>query len=174
MEYKELFEQEQKKNGELEGKLAEFSSEQEKTTSRITDLEAENAELKKKIDEMSEKTVKAEFEAYAEGLISKKKLLPDQKEATVDELMTMYKASQIAEFSAEGVKSPLDLLKARLENAVVTIPGSGHSADNRGAEFSGDGNPNDLADRAVAYRAEQKKLGKNVSITEAVRHLSRK
>lgn len=179
MEYELLYKQEKQKREELEGKVAEFSGKVENLIAKVTDLETANAALAAENKTANDKLLTAEFSAYAEKLIADKKILPDQKEATVANLMTMHRASDGAEFSGDnGEKSPIALFKAQLESGNVVLPGGEHSADHRGgdgAEFSGeDFDPVAVGNAARSLVAKEAKNGNTITFQEAVKRVRNK
>lgn len=173
MDFEKKYEAEQEKNAELTTKLAEFSTQAQSDKDKIDALTAENETLKTTVAGLTDKQTKAEFEAYAEKLVGEKKLLPAEKEQTVTTLLTMHKASQAAEFCAEGATSPLDLYKKEIEARKVSIPDGGHTAKG-GPEFSADDDPNAIGEAAGRYIDEQAAKGVAVSAREAVRHVTEK
>lgn len=172
IELQKLLDAELAKTATLTQKLAEFSSSHTTVTAQVAALTAENAALKTALAKFETDAIAAEFSAYVEKLIDEKKVLPKEKAAFVDALVKLRTASG-AEFSTEG--SPLTLFKAQIEARGKVAPSDGHTADLRGAEFSaGTKTPLQLSNEIVAYQAEQKKIGREISASQASAELFKK
>ena len=157
----------------LEGKMAEFSTQNANLTTQLANVTAERDTLAQQNADLKAANKKIEFEAYAEKLVNDKKILPDEKESTVKQLIVMDRATT-AEFSEGGEgESPLALFKARLEAGSVTLPGGDHLADRRGAEFSADGDGVADGHAARKYMDEKAAAGVNVSVTEALAYVKK-
>lgn len=91
--------------------VAEFSEKQKA-------LETENAALKIENAKLASDNRKREFAQFCDGLISEHRMLPNNKQSTVDLLESLAAAPKSAQF-AEGQKTPLDIYKEQLKTAPV-------------------------------------------------------
>ena len=109
-------------------------------------LEAENAALKKQLDEATarDKAAKAqarhgEHTAFAEGLLKEGKLLPGNKDMAVAMLDFMAGQEQVVEFGEGEAKKPLvDAFKAFLQSQPKQVEFAEISAD-KGRKGAGSG-----------------------------------
>lgn len=148
-----------------------------------TDLSAREAELnareeKIKLQEKQNQDAAAakrrtDITSFADGLVTTGQLLPRQKNAVVEVLVNLANAPiSFADGATTVSKTPEELLRAVLSEKPKLLDFSEKS----GAEL---GDPLDfadvsaVADAASAYQFEQSKLGRTVSVTDAVNHVKK-
>jgi hypothetical protein len=164
MDYQKLYEDEQQKTTALEQKIAGLAGQVAQFSGQVSTLTQENSDLRKTIDDIGEKRIAAEFSAYADSLITQRKLHPNKKQETVTQLVKMYKVSG-AEFSASD--SPLSIFKGTLESGIVQLPDGTHTVPR--AEFSvSDASYVDITTKAAQYQSQMEKAGTPVTNIQAI------
>jgi len=132
---------------------------------------AEFAEAKAAIEAEKAEARAAAFAERADKLVQEGKLTPANKEAVLAFAKSLSVDTQV-EFAEGDAKPQAEAFFALLESAKPGPDFSEHSGEN------GDPAPaaltdQDIANQAIAYRAEQKAKGINVSFTEAVKQVTK-
>ncbi len=145
----------------------EIEAEKQRLEAQKVEQDARQAEL--------DKAAKAQREtdnaAFAESMISEGKLLPAQKDSCVT-FLNALPVDQSVSF-AEGEEAPMaEAFKAFIKAQPVAVEfGEQQMGDDPG-DVADD--PEQLAQFAQAYQAEKAAAGIDISITEAVAHVSKK
>jgi len=113
-EIKEGFIMDEKTFKELEAKVIALTTSLEETKKAETAKGEELETLRKKLDETNTKLRRSDYEAFCEQLIGEGKLLPAEKQSTLDFMEIMYKQGE-HEFSEGGKKSSLETYKESLK-----------------------------------------------------------
>ncbi|MCW2478839.1 hypothetical protein [Candidatus Symbiopectobacterium sp. NZEC135] len=121
--------------------------------------------------EKEEKQRRDDITSFADGLVKNGKILPRHKSTLVEVLVGLdHEPISFADGTATISEKPETLLRKLLEEKPTVLdfaeksPGTGSApVDFADAEA--------VASAAQVYQAEQKKLGRNVSATDAVRHV---
>ena len=143
-------------NADLKTKLADLESKVESFSERETAIAQREAEIKK-----------AKLVEFVEGAIKAGKVAPAEKENLIA-FMESLDDSKTVDFAEGDAKQQLNALEAfqKLINGQPTKVEFGErtGANHEDTEMT----PEQLSDRAVAYRKAQAEKGKSVSFTEAV------
>lgn len=143
---------------------------------RETELAEREAKLRKDEDAAKEREAKARREAivsYADGLVAAGSILPRQKTGVVEVLLSLDSAPlSFADGETTVNKTPEELLRDVLNEkpAVVDFSEKSREGDDAALDFA---DVSAVADAANVYVAEQAKLGRTVSITDAVNHVKK-
>ena len=109
---------------------------------------------------------------FAEGLVASGQLLPRQKARVVSLLLNLPTDTPL-EF-AEGeqtISEPADKL---LRGLLSDLPKQVDFAEKSGGgDIVDDQDANAIAARATAYQSEQRQAGNNISISQAVNHVTK-
>ncbi|ECG5643229.1 peptidase [Salmonella enterica subsp. enterica serovar Poona] len=133
--------------------------------------EAELAQKELAARQRDEQARREAIVAFAGTLVTDGKILPRQQNTVVEVLMNLpVEPLSFAEGDKTVSQTPEALLREILSTkpAVVDFAEKSGNAD-RAVDFADAGA---VADQAVAWQAEQKKLGRQVSVTEAVNHIT--
>jgi regulator of replication initiation timing len=150
-------------NGSLKTQAADFSEKAKEAATQITDLTGKVQGLQKTIADQATDSRKKEHAAFCEKLVSDGKLLPKNRDVTIETLETMHQAS-IGNF-AEG-QSPLAKYKKMLEESPRVIE-FGESKNKGGASLKGTAGEklNQLVQKKITEN-------KNMSFSEAARQVA--
>ncbi|HGB3471670.1 TPA: hypothetical protein ACIVB1_001960 [Salmonella enterica subsp. diarizonae serovar 61:l,v:z35] len=133
--------------------------------------EAELERQERAIRERETQARREEIVAFAGTLVTDGKILPRQKNAVVEVMMNL--PGEALSF-AEGDKTVNQTPEALLRDIFSTKPSMIDFAEKSG--ITGDpldfADAGSVADQAIAWQTEQKKLGRQVSVTEAVSHIT--
>ena len=111
--------------------------------------------------------------AFAEALVGAGKLAPAGKELAVIALDGLEATATVSfgEGDAKQELTPLAAFKKLLDGAGTIVAFGEHARPTKEAVAAGD--PQAIADRAVTFAEEQRKLGRQITIAAAVRHVSK-
>jgi hypothetical protein len=101
------------KNEELEGKVQQYSAENDSLKKDVQTLTTNYAGLQGQIAQMQKNTQRKEFESFCDSLCAQGKLLPANKEATILTMESLVSAQPL-QFSTGATKSALDNFKETL------------------------------------------------------------
>lgn len=141
-----------------------------------TEFDAERAEkerLKAIVDSAAEKAEtdrKAANATFVAGLVEQGRVTPGDK-VMVTEILNQLPVAEV-QFDADRKGDLATEFKAALSAAAPRILFTAVSP--KGERDAKGDEPQDIADRAVAFQAEQAKLGRSVSAAEAVAHVTSK
>lgn len=145
-------------------------------TQRETALAEREAKLLASENAAKERELKARREAivsYADGLVVAGTILPRQKSGVVEVLLSLDSTPlSFADGDTTVSKTPEELLRDVLSEKPAVVDFSEKSRQEEGAalDFA---DVSAVADAANVYVAEQAKLGRTVSITDAVNHVKK-
>ncbi|CAI2420309.1 peptidase [Serratia liquefaciens] len=145
-------------------------------TQRETALAEREAKLLASENAAKERELKARREAivsYADGLVAAGSILPRQKAGVVEVLLSLDSAPlSFADGETTVSKTPEALLRDVLNEkpAVVDFSEKSREGDDAALDFA---DVSAVADAANVYVAEQAKLGRTVSITDAVNYVKK-
>lgn len=145
-------------------------------TQRETALAEREAKLLASENAAKERELKARREAivsYADGLVVAGTILPRQKSGVVEVLLSLDSTPlSFADGDTTVSKTPEELLRDVLSEkpAVVDFSEKSRQAGGAALDFA---DVSAVADAANVYVAEQAKLGRTVSITDAVNHVKK-
>lgn len=149
-------------------------------------LEAREAELAKReqaVADFAEKQAAADKQRladeaadFAEGLVKAGQLPPAQKARVVNLLTTMPPDARFVDFAEDGKETERGCAEV-LKDLLTNLPKAVDFAERGGrakaaAGGAGMSSPDDVADKARAYMAEQKAAGKEVDFAEAVQYVN--
>ena len=143
---------------------------------RETELAEREAKLRKDEDAAKEREAKARREAivsYADGLVVAGTILPRQKSGVVEVLLSLDSAPlSFADGDTTVSKTPEELLRDVLSEKPAVVDFSEKSRQEEGAalDFA---DVSAVATAASDYQVEQAKLGRTVSVTDAVNHVKK-
>ncbi|SEG70279.1 peptidase [Halopseudomonas aestusnigri] len=139
---------------------------------QLAERERKVAEGEARIAAAQAQEKESEAAEFAEGLVASGQLLPRQK-ARVVSLLLNLPADTPLEF-AEGeqtISEPADkVLRALLSDLPKQVDFSEKSG---GGDIVDDQDANAIAARATAYQSEQRQAGNNISISQAVNHVTK-
>lgn len=133
--------------------------------------EAKIAELEKANAEAGKKQRRDDITSFADSLVTAGKILPRQKNSLVGVLVNLgNEVISFADGSASVSETPEVLLRKLLEEkpGVLDFSEKSRSEGNDVLDFA---DVSAVADQARIYQAEQLKLGRSVSTTDAVNHI---
>lgn len=145
-------------------------------TQRETALAEREAKLLANENAANERELKARREAivsYADGLVTAGTILPRQKAGVVEVLLSLDSAPlSFADGDTTVNKTPEELLRDVLSEKPKVVDFSEKSRQEEGAalDFA---DVSAVATAASDYQAEQAKLGRTVSVTDAVNHVKK-
>ena len=145
-------------------------------TQRETALGEREGRLRASENAAKERELKARREAivsYADGLVVAGTILPRQKSGVVEVLLSLDSTPlSFADGDTTVSKTPEELLRDVLSEKPAVVDFSEKSRQEEGAalDFA---DVSAVADAANVYVAEQAKLGRTVSITDAVNHVKK-
>lgn len=154
----------------------QIKAEQEKLDQQKKDLETKAKELETRETQFAEKAAadrKAEDVAFAEKLVTDKKLLPAHKSAVVALLGAIEHGEATVQF-AEGDENkiaPRDALKKLLERQPERLDFNEKSKET-GERTPDSLEPDEIASRALKFQEKQADEGVVISIEEAVAHIT--
>lgn len=138
---------------------------------KLVELEQENARLKAEGATRLAAERNATHASFAETLVQAGKLLPAHKGVTVATLDFMAGQDATVEFGEGDAKKPLveafkEFLTALPKQVEFSEVGGGDTAvgDNSDAE--------DISKRALEFKEAESKAGRDISIVEAVNHVT--
>lgn len=139
---------------------------------QLAEREQQVANREAQIASQTAEEQRREVAEFAEGLVAAGKLLPRQKAPVVELLLTLPAAAlEFAEGDGQVSKSPNEVLRELLSNLPKQVEFSEKSRDT-GRDVDSD-DAAAVAAKARAYQAEQAKSGNHISITAAVRHVTK-
>lgn len=155
----------------------DFAEQQATLDARAADLDAREAALKAErqlLDDAAAEARHADNVSFAESLASEGKLPPAQVDRVAFLLDAADSAPEELSFGeGDEAETPAAALRALLSGAGELL-NFGEAAGKAKGEPDADTDPNAIADKAKAYQAEQKAKGRNISVAEAVRHVTAK
>ncbi|WP_350316358.1 DUF1090 domain-containing protein [Pectobacterium aroidearum] len=141
---------------------------------READLQAREAKIaaqEKANAEAGKKQRRDDITSFADSLVTAGKILPRQKNSLVEILVNLgNEAISFADGSASVSEKPEVLLRKILEEKPRLLDFA-EKSPNDGHEPMDFADVNAVADQARNYQAEQLKLGRSVSTTDAVNHV---
>lgn len=144
-------------------------------TQRETALAEREAKLLASENEVKTRELKVRREAivsYADGLVAAGTILPRQKTGVVEVLLSLDSAPlSFADGETTVNKTPEELLRDVLNEKPKVVDFSEKSGEEGGALDFADVSA--VATAASDYQAEQAKLGRTVSVTDAVNHVKK-
>jgi hypothetical protein len=147
------------KIAELEGKILQFSEDVKSKDQTIVTLQTKVTEL--------EKSTRLKSHAdFCDKLISEGKMLPAMREIMIEQIELAQNASS-GEFS-EG-QIPVDKLKKSLESSPKIVQ---FGEFKKGKDAPTDMNADEIAQKATEFRDSEMKNGREISIGEAVSHVT--
>ena len=133
--------------------------------------EANIAAQEKANAEAAKKQRRDDITSFADGLVKDGKILPRQKNSLIEVLVNLSNEPiSFADGSASVSEKPETLLRKLLEEKPTVLdfaeksPGTGSDP----VDFA---DANAVAEQARTYQAEQQKLGRSISTTDAVNHV---
>ncbi|HBI6952484.1 TPA: hypothetical protein K8N55_005267, partial [Serratia marcescens] len=142
---------------------------------RETELAEREAKLRKEEAAAKEREAKARREAivsYADGLVKAGSILPRQKTGVVEVLLSLDSTPlSFADGDTTVNKTPEELLRDVLNEKPKVVDFNEKSGEEGDVLDFADASA--VADAANVYVAEQAKLGRTVSITDAVNHVKK-
>ncbi|PVY74785.1 peptidase [Pectobacterium versatile] len=142
---------------------------------READLQAREAKIaaqEKANAEAGKKQRRDDITSFADSLVTAGKILPRQKNSLVEVLVSLgNEVISFADGSASVSETPEVLLRKVLEEkpGVLDFSEKSRSEGNDVLDFA---DVSAVAERARTYQAEQMKLGRSVSTTDAVNHVT--
>ncbi len=142
---------------------------------RKADLDAREERIKqqeKASQEAAAAQRRTDIASFADGLVTAGQLLPRQKNTVVELLVSLANEPiSFADGSTTVSKTPEELLRSVLSEKPKLLDFSEKSGDEGDVLDFADASA--VADAANVYVAEQAKLGRTVSITDAVNHVKK-
>ncbi|BEO02350.1 hypothetical protein SMQC13_00770 [Serratia marcescens] len=142
---------------------------------RKADLDAREERIKqqeKASQEAAAAQRRTDIASFADGLVTAGQLLPRQKNTVVELLVSLANEPiSFADGSTTVSKTPEELLRSVLSEKPKLLDFSEKSGEEGAALDFADASA--VADAANVYVAEQAKLGRTVSITDAVNHVKK-
>ncbi|UYZ84291.1 peptidase [Entomomonas sp. E2T0] len=140
---------------------------------KLKDKDAEIERLQTQLKQQEQAKQRKEALDYAEGLTKAGKLLPVQQSKVV-ELLLALPTEQPLEFSENGqaVSKPANQVLRELLDATPEIINFAEKSKADGEDLD-NLTPQVLAKKARAYKAEQAKLGNEISITQAMNAITK-
>lgn len=161
---------------DLEDKLKASEAEAAQFAEQAQTAVAENAELKKQLAAGQAAQRKAEHRAFCEGLQQEGKLSPAMLPAALDFMEVLHGAGEF-EF-AEGDKTvkaqPIDRFRSFLADLPKQVVFGESATKSSAADAAVDlTSATDIAAKAAEYQESQRVAGYEISITEAVNHVTK-
>lgn len=148
----------------------DFAEQQAKIDAKNADLAAREQALLEK----EQKNQRAEFAAFADGLVKDGKLLPAHKTTVVEVFMALgSEPISFAEGDATVNSSPVDLVKKVLSERPAFMNFAEKSAAEDEENKVDTQDPKAIAEAAAAYQKEQSDKGNSISISQAVAHVTK-
>ena len=148
----------------------DFAEQQAKIDAKNADLAAREQALLEK--ERNNK--RAEFAAFADGLVKDGKLMPIHKTTVVEVFMSLgNEPISFAEGDTTVNSSPADLIKKVLSERPTFMDFSEKSAAEDDENTVDIQDPKAIAEAAAQYQKEQADKGNNISISQAVTHVTK-
>ncbi|CAD5107229.1 peptidase [Zestomonas carbonaria] len=139
---------------------------------QLAEREQKVAASEARVAEQAAEEQRREAAEFAEGLVAGGKLLPRQKEPVIELLLNLPSAPlEFAEGDAQVSKPAADVLRELLGSLPKQVDFAEKSAG-QGRDVDAD-DAQAIAAKARAYQTEQKKLGNTISISAAVRHVTK-
>ncbi|MFD1697893.1 peptidase [Halopseudomonas phragmitis] len=150
----------------------ESSMADEEREQLLAERERKVAEQEARIAQAQAEEHRNEVAEFAEGLVKAGQLLPRQK-AGVVELMLILPTDAPLEF-AEGEQTISKPAANVLRELLSELPKQVDFAEkSHGNDVVDDQDANAIADRARAYQSEQRQAGREISISQAVNHVTK-
>lgn len=148
----------------------DFAEQQAKIDAKNADLAAREQALLEK----EQNNKRAEFAAFADGLVKDGKLMPIHKTTVVEVFMALgSEPISFAEGDANVNSSPVDLIKKILSERPSFMNFSEKSAAEDEENTVDIQDPKAIAEAAAAYQKEQSDKGNSISISQAVAHVTK-
>lgn len=148
----------------------DFADQQAKIDAKTADLAAREQALLEK----EQKNQRAEFAAFADGLVKDGKLLPAHKTTVVEVFMALgSEPISFAEGDATVNSSPVDLIKKVLSERPAFMNFAEKSAAEDEENKVDTQDPKAIAEAAAAYQKAQADKGNSISISQAVAHVTK-
>lgn len=148
----------------------DFAEQQAKIDAKNADLAAREQALLEK----EQNNKRAEFAAFADGLVKDGKLMPIHKTTVVEVFMSLgNEPISFAEGDTTVNSSPADLIKKVLSERPTFMDFSEKSAAEDDENTVDIQDPKAIAEAAAQYQKEQADKGNNISISQAVTHVTK-
>ncbi|MDH1681126.1 peptidase [Pseudomonas chengduensis] len=152
---------------------------QQESTMSAEEREQQLAERERKVAEGEAKIAAQQAEEkrkgvaeFAEGLVAEGKLLPRHKAPLVELMLNLPSAPlEFAEGDAQVSKGGEEVLRELLSSLSQQVDFAEKSRDSGGNLDLDDANA--IANRATAYQTEQRQAGREISISQAVQHVTK-
>ena len=155
-------------NATLKTQVADFTEQLKTANGKVVTLETTIATTKTDQEKSAKAARRAEFAEFLKAKCAGR-ISPKVVDETLDTLESKHLASQSAEYAeGSGKKSPLVEYKEKLESLPTVVEFSEHATKTRAAGESDNSDPVKIAQKIDIYRAEQLKIGKVVSFSEAM------
>ena len=157
---------------ELQTQLNEKETELQNFRDENTNLKTKVQDLEKQINGQKELALRKEIEAFVEKRVEEGRLTPAQKDAQVELMMTLAGTEDLEFSEGDETKkiSPLELHKEFLKKLPKLVEFGEFAKDGETADMT---DPNEIAKKAAEYKEAQAKLGNNISIAQAVTHVTK-
>lgn len=134
------------------------------------------AEKEAKEAEKERAAKKSDIAEFAEGLVKEGRIHPKSKNGIIEALFSIESlANEPVSFSESGAtvqQNVGNIIRDALAHKTPFVDFSEKSGGNKGAAEE-EMTPEEVAEKARQYQLEQKKLGRNISITAAVNHVKK-
>ena len=131
----------------------------------------ELAETRKALADEKRKTMVIEFNAFIDELVQAGKIPPGMKPQAVEFMEVM--STDISFEFAEGEGSALDRFKSFLGSLPNRLPSGDFNKPDEDQGIRNE-NPQKIAAQALEYQEAERTKGRDISITEAVNHITKK